>query len=295
MNGELLLEWMSHVGAGTWPRLRETMRALCDPDDDAEALIWHSRTALIEFGHAEFDADGRWTMHRPALYTRPTREDRAFWLGARTRRHVESLRELASICDIDIETTTIAELPHIAVAAPPDVLSDIAATAGFPVVTNLAEHLASRLEPIQAVIDRAESVAPPVNWSTRSFDPARGRWIVDEVRRGTIVEFKSPYNEKRWLLERRRHDWVSLPRRMGVHAACAANGVEAARYDADRAELQVRSFAPLPPDIGRVATICSGSPERREDWLAYVDVPLPIAAAVLVSLNVRHPGIRWCA
>ena len=294
MNGELLLEWMTHIGTGSWPRLRETIRILCEPDDDIDAVVRATRSALSEFGHAIFDDDNHWTMHRPMLYTRPTRQDRSIWLGARTYRHLETVRELVSVCDATFESKTVEKLPHIVIDADADVLADIASAAGLTFVPNLTEHLASRLEPIQAMIERADAVAAPINWSARSFDPDAGRWI-DGVRRGTVVEFTSPYNEKRWLFERRRHEWVQVLRRVGIYAACALSGTEAARYDVVQAELHVRPFAPLPSDAGRVAVICSGEPERRNGWAIYRGVPLQIASAILVSLNIRHPGIRWCA
>lgn len=294
MNGDLLLEWMSHLGSGTWSRFRQAVRILYDGGEDPELVARSWRSTLSELGHTDFDhVAGTWAMHQPLVYSRPSQNDRGVFLGARTRADWTVIAELASVCAAEVEIGTVDGVPHLELVGAETDLREISAAAGVPFVPCLARRMANLLQPVAAVVGAAAVVSIPRKWEARSFDPESRKWV-DGCRAATVVEFKSSYGERTWLFERRKDEWVAVARDIGMYAAASLQKIELARYDGSSSQFQVSRYTPLPHAFARVAALCCGpSSEIPYGYRSYSNVPPDIAGVLLVALGIRHPGVGW--
>jgi len=126
-------------------------------------------------------------------------------------------------------------------------------------------------------------------WSVRSFDLHTLGWV-DGLRPRCACEFQSRYGARRFYLHTRHGRLLPLPKRDAVYAAAMVNRVRLSGYDADTATLWSVAAAPLPEASCRAACMCAGAPAQFEKGrLVYPDVPLEIAALVLVAAGQPYP------
>ena len=94
-----LLEWMTHLGSGSWDAFREAVHVLDDGEiaDDAHKLYRAVRIAFSDLGYADFFVDGsrRWRVRRPAILATACGDGEHVVSGGRPSRLVDEVLGLA--------------------------------------------------------------------------------------------------------------------------------------------------------------------------------------------------------
>ena len=293
MKWDPLIHWMSHVGEGSWASFKRAVMALAALGDDVAFEVRRLRMRLSDLGYAEFfiGGTGRWRTFKPILATSPHLSRRAFLCGGRTPAVVESLRTAASrvgcetiLLSVDGLFTSLQVVGRV---------PELAQATGLQFVPDVDLRLSTRITSVPELLARAPSRIPPRNWTPVSLDLRSLRWV-EGVKRNTVVEYTSSYQERVYLVPRRT-DMVELPKREAIYAAASLNEIALAQYHPDTRELRVPLVAPLPEPMARAACVAAGRPSVvRNGLLVYEDVPVRLATVLLVGLGHLPPRFHFC-
>lgn len=300
--GDVLLRWMSEVGAGTTADLRAR-------------IDWIARTANIEtrsytsgrwlrdlsaLGHCEVDwGRGRWAVAPPALVRLPSADGLAVVAGARRLRTVLALKEFFGSLHPARRDPPPGEVPLpktlYATFTRESDLSDAAKAADITFAGQSAHQIARSLSSTRpealtgppafgAQLKILESMQP------RSWQPARATQVspADGL-------YSEQINGKLRYLTRRGGEWFACDLAIGIFAELARRKESAIRWRADPGReaadtgtVFVDWGAPLPPLQNRALVLCSGLPARFGTTAAtaiYENVPRSVAVRVSTSLG----------
>jgi len=300
--GDLLLRWMSEVGAGTTADVRAR-------------IDWIARTANIEprsytsgrwlrdlssLGHCEVDWErGRWSVGPPALIRLPSAGGLAVIAGARRPRMMRTLDDFCGWLPPARREPPVGEVPlpttfYVTFTRESD-LVDVAGAAGM----TLAGHSAER-------IARALPIARPhVPTGPPAYGAQLKRLAALHPRDWEIVNaaqvhppdglYSEQVNGRTRHITRRDGEWFACDLSTGTFAELARQQESALRWrpDGDRdtagtGTLFVDWGAPLPPLHSRALVLCTGLPPKfgtAATTAIYENVPHAIAAHVCTSLG----------
>jgi len=292
MSWNLLLNWMTHVGEGSWSLFRKTAGELAPEGADVQQLCRSLRITFSDLGHADFFIDGsqRWRTLPPILGGLAVQKQSSILLGGRTPKMVAALKRVTEDRDYKFEVRKFTDRPErIYLEGRGGVLASIAEECGITYVPRLAELLAQRLIPIPVKLQDAGECDAPVNWAVRSFDLESLTWV-EGLLRHSACEFTSRYGVRRFFLHFRRGKMREMSKRDAVYASSMIQCVRFAQYSPKDNTLSTPLSAPLPEEYSRTACMCSGMPaELSGGRLVYREVPETIAAFLLVATGQPHP------
>jgi len=295
MDCDLLLSWMTHVEEGTWATFRNSVQALAETDANVSRVSRVIRITLSDLGFANFFIDGtqRWKILPPVIGGLAGKKSVAGVFGGRTPILVESLKTAAEKLGCEI----LSETPHnspvlFRVEGDISELAAIANEAGILFETNLAGVVAQILNPIPEGLEYAPVKPAPLNWKVQSFDFDTGTWV-EGLRSHTACEYTPRYGLPRYFVHVKRGKLLEISKRESLYAAAMLKGIELIDYEPPNRRLSVPLFAPLPDLYSRVACLCSGNLATIvNDRLIYDDVPLELAALIMVAAGQRHPNVK---
>ena len=290
MSHELLLQWVSERGSGSWGEFRDAFRwALPDARAGGAQSCMRRLTTLAQI---EIDWDsGTWAAAPTVVTLLPSAGGHGLLAGARTGRLrallADGLDEAPHVFAFFREQEDAPDVCFIACDSEED-LSQLAIQLGIPFEHSVADRVATLLPPIDAMLAERASTPGVPDLGVDRFDVVVDRWRpvesdtepglyryehrgrelrwVDDERRPYRVEFAlGAYCELRRLRNSETLHWMELP----------VNGT-----------LSVPLKAPLPVLQARAATMCSGlAPSRYASVLRYENVPHRIAEAIAASLE----------
>jgi hypothetical protein len=297
---ELLLEWVSERGDGSWHDFRQGHDWLFPEEGLAQRQRRPGVTALVlaSLGHMEMDWEhGRWSAAPAMLTVLPNAGGHALLTGGRTRTLIRRLRELldsmASL-DVILEVRAQDEAPD-AYFLPAGSEADIAFLArelGIAYEYCVADRISSLLPALDSVLANAKDSPPAEGFEMKQLRTGEGdlSWVTsDSVRRPGLYGFDVWGREVyRWADGAGR--FLALDKFTGVYAELHRQrmNVISLRIDGPTGTLSVPATAPLPALHARAAVLCSGvAPEysRAEHTRQYVNVPRQIALRIAASLG----------
>jgi hypothetical protein len=292
---DLLLEWMSERGSGTWQHFRDA-HAWIGFQADREPWETASFTArqMSALGHIEVDwGTSRWSAAPPVLTVLPSAGAHALLTGGRTRALCDRLREELD-CREDVYGLPAIEQtfsPSALLIASEDerAAQGLAEDLGVDFSHSVSSQLVEALSPLDSYLGLVRSTPAPSGYGVQAFDGAELTWVdVEDAFEPGLYRYQAPAGFSfRFLNGDGQAFAVDLA--VGIYAELARSG-ERRRLKWFRnslnGELEVPLRAPLPTLHARAATLCSGlSPQRRGRSLVYLNVPEGIAAAIGQALG----------
>ena len=299
MNWDRLLEWMSHVGSGTWETFRETVDGLADEDEnDADRPLLHRnvRIALSDLGHADFFIGGsrRWRARRPALVGLSHRDNEYVFTGGRSASLVSELS--ASARKAGAVVTSAQDFPQLSlihVKGEPERLENIAQDLGIDYLLNGSATLAARLSPLHRTVEVSTEADEPIGWNVRSWSFAAAQWVEGRLHR-SLCEYSNRHGVHRYFVDTgRRKPLREFERRAGMYYAAQSARIRLINYSQDHQTLQVPRWAPLPSEHARVACLAGGRlASLTERHIVFDGVDYRLASTMLASLGQGVPMPR---
>lgn len=292
---DLLLEWVSERGSGSWLQLREAY-AWLEANSDREP--WETASVIVRqmsaLGHLEVDwRSSNWAAAPPVLTLLPSAGAHALLTGGRTRELSDRLAAALDERDdaFGLEPVEQALAPSAILIACEDegAMRSLAAQLGIASSYSAASQLATVLPPLGDYLELAASTPAPRGYGVQALDLAELTWSdVEEDRQPGLYRYQAP-DGRRFRLIDGDGRWFDVDLAIGAYAALVTAG-ETTRLkwfpDTLNGEFQAPLRAPLPTLHARALALCSGfAPERRGRSLVYLNVPEEIARSVAVSLG----------
>jgi len=292
MSWNLLLNWMTHVGEGSWSLFRKTVGEIAPDGADVQKLCRILRIALSDLRHADFFIDGsqRWRTFPPILGGLAVQTNVSVLYGGRTPRMLEELQSATENRDCQLVVSDYTDRPAcISIEGSGEVIAAIADECGLVYVPNIAEALTKTLIPLPVKMLKALDDEAPINWVARSFDLKSQKWV-EGLLRNSACEFTSRYGARRFFLHYRGRKLREMSKRDAVYASSMIQCIRIAEYSPIDSTLSTPLFAPMPEMYSRIACICSGTlPNVSDRRLVYKEVPENVASLLLVAVGQPHP------
>lgn len=292
---DLLLEWVSERGEGSWGGFRAAYDWLQAGEDlepwETASVIARQMSAL---GHLEIDwRHFRWAASPPMLTLLPSAGAHALLTGGRTRELEDRLalarEEREDIFCLDPIEQALAPSAVLIACEDERSMRDLASFLGIGSSYSVAEQLAAVLPDLDSYLPGAEVAAAPTGYGVQLLGLERLAWEdVEDEREPGLYRHQAPEGRRfRFLDEARVSHEVDLS--IGAYAALrltASGGWLKWFRRSLNGDLEVRLGAPLPTLHARAAALCSGlAPRRSGNCLVYVNVPEEIATAIAGSLG----------
>jgi len=292
----LLLEWLSESGCGTWSDFARVHEWLF-PSVPGRTPVnpYHTASMLASLGHVEVDwHEGRWSIAPPVLTILPGAGEHAVLVGSRTRTLTARLEKATAEDATDdlllrvYPQATAPDAVFVACTSESDVF-DLAASLGIAFEYSVAGRLCALLTPVSEslvpVASPPESALERQQWDPRTlrWNPAVGEWQVGLYRYRTAGLRKYRYFTDRstcFVVEFPVGAYMELQRissNLVSYASEEVNGV-----------LSAPARVPLPALQARVAALCSGvAPafDQKIGVVKYLNVPTDMAISIAVSLG----------
>jgi hypothetical protein len=292
---DLLLEWVSERGAGSWTQLRDAHTWL---ESESELAPWETASLIARqmsaLGHIEIDwRSSRWAASPPVLTLLPSAGAHALLTGGRTRelsdRLAAELDERSDVYGLDPIEQALAPSAVLIACQDERAMRSLATSLEVASSYSVASQLVAVLPTLGSYLGLAGSTPAPMGYGVQALEPRELTWIdVEEDSEPGLYRYQAPEGRKFRLIGKDGESFdVDLA--IGTFAALAAAG-ERTRLKWFRSslngELEAPLRAPLPTLHARAVALCSGfAPERRGRSLIYVNVPEEIARAIAVSLG----------
>jgi hypothetical protein len=307
MDFNLLLEWMSEQGSGTWSDFRAAHTwLLARPADLPISPAHHTpppppppplRTYLnlSKLGHVESSpADSRWAVAPPVLTIVPGASVHAVVVGGRTRPFSAALRAALESRDLDLDLVsrpqpTGPDTMYISCGDEADLIQ-LAERLGIRYEYSVSERLSQLFPHIDSLLERAGAPPPSAGYGVSRWMPESNRFEPtnrpDEPGLYQWETVGAP--QYRFTAGERRYANVDFS--TGRYAELRRLGINVLTYKKESVNgtLRVSVRADLPPLQARAAILCTGMlpPFERETLtLSYRNVPLAIAERIAVSLG----------
>jgi hypothetical protein len=294
---ELLLEWVSERGSGSWELFKDAHAWLFGAAATEGDKMPPSRTmqALLMLGHLEMDWSARgWAAAPPVLTLLPSAGARALLTGSRTRALVRALEQEA-LDDAAIDAIT-ARYPQ---EAAPDAffigasderdIERLAAELGVAYEFSVSERLSQLLPSLDSYLACATEASPPRGYGIDRYNHITLRFSEAETDHEAGLYRYDVYGRPQFRL-RSSEELRAVDMSIGIYAELRQRGTNCLEYD--RAEingtLSVPVNAPLPVLHSRAAALCSGlmpSLDRSRWRLRYMNVPRPVAQRIARTLD----------
>jgi hypothetical protein len=292
---DLLLEWVSERGSGSWSQFRDVHAWL---QSGSEPARWETASMIARqmsaLGHIEVDwRSSSWAASPPVLTLLPAAGAHALLTGARTRelsnRLGEELDDRGDAFLLDPIAQALAPSALLIACEDERAMQSIAARLGIKASYSAASQLAAILPRLASYLDLASSTPAPKGYGVQALDPGDLSWNdVEEDRVAGLYRYQAPEGQKFRLVDAGGASFA-VDLAVGTFVALASAG-ERQRLKWFRSslngDLEAPLRAPLPTLHARALALCSGlAPERRGRALVYINVPEEIGRAVAASLG----------
>lgn len=290
---ELLLDWISERGAGTWPQFRDAHDWLFNSGQQEGKQTKATTTihGLSVLGHLEIDWDtGGWAVAPTTLTILPNAGAHAVLCGSRTRALLDAFATATSDSDLYSEAHAQEWGPNalFVAAKDEDAIELLARRLGVTYELCVSERLATVLPALDSYLELCTSTPAARGYGVERFDP---RLLT--FRRADTESGAGLYRYDLWGRPEFRFvsddgvyykvDWA-----LGVHAELRRCGKREIRYmpESVNGTLTVPFRAQLPALHARTAVLCSGLMPKLDNWKwHYPNVPLDTATAIARALG----------
>jgi hypothetical protein len=288
---DLLLDWVSERGEGTWQEFRAAYEWLADSSQGESRTPGFAMRMLSTLGHVEIDwTAGQWAAAPPVLTILPDAGAHALLTGGRTRTLKRSLDELLEDDDDLFKFEILQPDAPTAVWIECDDESDIKRLAdalGIRYEYSVAERLSRLLPTLDSYLATVPSTRCPKRYGVMAFDVEALRWhSTDDDGEPGLYQYESYGPPMFRLINDGQVFAVDLA--TGVYAALCRWGGNRLRYmdQSVNGELWVHLAAPLPTLQARAAALCTGlAPVKRGRGLVYRNVPRAVVRRIARSLD----------
>jgi hypothetical protein len=302
MNWPLLLEWMTHLGSGSYAAFREAIRELYvashasraeAESEELDMLTRNQRIALSDFGHADFfvGRTRRWIVRKPALMSVGEGDEHLF-IGGRTASLKNLVAQVASRYGVPVgEIDVSGGLSKVSLRARLPTAQAIAHECGIEFVPGATALLESLSVPIAEKALRGAETPLPVNWIVRSWSFDREAWVADAHPR-TVREYTNRHGMRRYLCDLGDKGWREMGRREAIYLSAWDRGRHIAHYSEDERVLRMPRWAPLPESYSRIACLAGGALAAIDgNSLVFHKISPRFGAALLVGLGQGFPRL----
>lgn len=294
MSNDLLLEWVSERGDGSWAQFRRAHEWLFEGSQNPNYVTPGFTAGLLSMlGHIEVDwVAERWAACPPVLTLLPSAGAHALLTGGRTRALMADFnRELSEDMNFYPLEPHKQRFAPSAVLVPCESSADVQALAqrlGIAFEHSVSSRLAELLAPLDRYLNLSLSAAPARGYGFRVFDAHTLAWR-DDVSDDTpgLYQYETHVGFA-YMLQDDDGSTYKVDKAVGIYTALSRWGENRLRWfrKSVNGELVVPLRAPLPVLHARVAALCSGlAPEQRKDVLAYVNVPRTVAERMAHTLG----------
>jgi hypothetical protein len=295
MSHDLLLEWASERGEGSWPQFRDAHEWLFE---DAAATGWRptagwSARTLTTLGHIEIDWQaGVWSASAPVLTLLPSAGAHALLTGGRTRALHDRLQPAVweEASDVFLVEHAQRNAPTAVLIAGEDesAIEGLANRLGIPYELSVSDRLSRLLPTLDSYLALSHSTPAATGYGVERFDVTALEWRAIESDREPGFYRYDIVGRPAFRLLDNDGSVYDLDIATGVYAALSRWGENLLRYQADpvNGTLVVPFGAPLPTLQARTAALCSGlAPPRHGGSLTYWNVPRIVADRIARSLD----------
>jgi hypothetical protein len=297
--GNLLLRWVSELGAGRLRDLRAGVRRTARGLGQGAESRWVRDLAAL--GHLDVDwRRDRWSAAPSVLSRLPHSDGLAMIAGRRTAAFERTLTESGAGArvlrvanpgasgDVPAPDTLLLRYED------PSRLPDYARRLGCVFVPCALPSAAAALSTIE---EGPPAAPPPADnaFTVERFDLATRRYQPTDLRGSDGLYRWRGADWNRLTQVRRGGSWLQVEHEVGVYLELARHATTVLRWDAEpgvgRSQvgfLAVERGAPLPPLHARIATLCGGLRPRVDPAthaIVYDNVPRPIAERIALSLR----------
>jgi len=288
MSWDLLLEWMTHSGSGTWSGFREAVAELHEPTEaDVQVVAKRLRIVLSDLGHVEFfiNASKRWQVLRPAIVGLAHPHQYLF-VGGRTRQLVTSLEHHCREQHLSFTCSRVDPgLSRIALEGDREAVQRLATSLGIEFIPEASRFLISRVTPVRRALESAQSCVEPINWEVHSWSFEDEKWVTQQLRR-TVRLYTNRHGVRRYILDRGNAGACELGKREALYAAALQKGVRLVKHSPESSTVTVPWWAPLPESYSRATCLAGGKVAvARGNDLVFESVPNDVASVLLVGLG----------
>lgn len=296
MSHDLLLEWTSECGEGSWQRFRDAHEWLFE---GATSTTWRptpsfSARTLSMLGHLEIDWQaGAWASCAPVLTLLPSAGAHALLTGGRTRALHDLLEDI--IWDEDAEDFYLHEQPQrdaptalLISGKDESAIEGLAGQLNIPYELSVSERLSRALPTLDSYLALSRSTPAAKGYGVEHFDLQTLTWASSDSDREPGLYRYDVVGPPTFRLLDDDGCFYDLDLATGIYAALSRWGENVLRYQAESVNgtLVVPIGAPLPTLQARAAALCSGlAPPRRARALTYWNVPLETAELIARSLD----------
>jgi hypothetical protein len=289
---ELLLEWVSELGSGSWDHFRKANDWLLD-SGSGEARPSPGKTAatLSVLGHFEVDWDGgKWAVAPPVITMLPSAGAHAVLVGCRTRH----LRHRLDECEADIFVASHAQMeaPDAIFIAASDErsITEVASYLDIHYEFSVSDRLSMLLPTFESYVALAQHSVPTRGFGVQRFEVGSFGWEEVEADSREGLYRYAAYGRPEFRFVRQPGEYLKVDMPLGIYAELRRNGSNIIEFEVDELNgtLVVPARTPLPWLQARCAALCSGlapSLDRNSWTRRFVNVPLEIAQRIAGSLN----------
>jgi hypothetical protein len=290
---ELLLQWTSERGAGTWPQFRDAHDWLFNSGQQEGKQTKATTTihGLSVLGHLEIDWDsGEWAVAPATLTILPNAGAHAVLCGARTRALLNAFTTATSASDLYSEAHPQEWGPNaIFVAAKDeDAVESLARRLGVTYELCVSERLAALLPPLDSYLELCRSTPAARGYGVERFDPRLLTFRRADTETGPGLYRYDLWGRPEFRFIADDGVYYKLDWALGVHAELRRCGKREIRYipESVNGTLTVPFRAQLPALHARTAVLCSGLMPKLDNWKwHYPNVPLETATAIAHALG----------
>jgi hypothetical protein len=292
---DLLLEWASERGAGTWTQFRDAHAWV---ESDSGRAAWETPSLVARqmsaLGHIELDwRQSTWAAAPPVLTLLPSAGAHALLTGGRTRelrdRLAAALDKRNDVFGLDPVEQPLAPSTILIACEDERAMQALAIELEIESTYSVATQLADILPPLDSYLALAGSTPAPRGYGVQALNLSDLNWDdVEEDRQPGLYRYQAPDGRKFRLVDE-RESVFDVDLAVGAFAAFATAGKTTRLKwfrDSLNGEFQAPLRVPLPTLHARALALCSGfAPERRGRSLVYLNVPEEIARLVARSLG----------
>ena len=293
MNNDLLLEWVSERGTGSWKQFRGAQEWILNADHDAfrRPSPGFSARMLSTLGHLEIDwKDARWAAAPPVLTILPAAGAHALLTGARTRALMDRLSDASDSPHLYLSPLKQRLAPTAMLIACEDEtdIEALALTLSIAYEYSVSERLSNLLPELDSYLALADAMPAARGYGVVQLDLVTLKWVDVESDRDPGLYCYDAYGRPVYRLVVRPEEIYEVDWAIGAWAALSRWGENRLDYreDAVNGTLVVPMGAPLPTLHARTAALCSGlAPGAIEGTLWYRNVPRHIAERIARALD----------
>jgi hypothetical protein len=293
MNNDLLLEWASERGSGSWRQFRDAQEWILNAaaEDTWRPTPGFSARMLSTLGHIEVDwKSARWAAAPPLLTLLPAAGAHALLTGARTRALMERLGDASDVPSLYVSPLRQRLAPTALLIACEDetAIETLADALGISYEYSVSERLSQLLPELDSYLALAVSMPAASGYGVTRLAVDDLSWTDVESDRSPGLYCYEAYGRSVYRLVAGLDRIYDVDLAIGVWAALSRWGENRVQYreDAVNGTLVVPLGAPLPTLHARTAALCSGlAPSRVTGELWYRNVPRAIASRIARSLD----------